>query len=72
MMFEALILVCMSKELKDCSVIEDTRGPYATLERCMDRTTEMSAAMLAFDKNQFVMGARCEPVETPKQQFSAT
>jgi len=72
MMFEALILVCMSGELDDCSIIEDTRGPYSTFERCMDRTIEMSAAMLTFDKHQFVMGARCEPVETPKQQFSAT
>jgi len=72
MMFEALILICMSGELDNCSIIEDTRGPYATLERCMDRTTEMSAAMLSFDKNQFIMGARCEPVETSKPRFSAT
>jgi len=72
MMFEALILLCMSKGLDDCSVIEDIRGPYTTLERCMGRTAEMTADILKFDKNQFVMGARCEPVETSKQQFSAT
>jgi len=72
MMFEALILVCMSTELKDCSVIKDTRGPYATFERCMDRTTEMSAAMLSFERSQLILGARCEPVEGVKRQFSAT
>jgi len=71
-MFEALILVCMSTELKSCSVIEDTRGPYATLSRCMDRTTEMSAAMLTFDKNQLILGARCKPAKSVKRQFSAT
>jgi len=63
MMFEALILVCMSKELKDCSVIEDTRGPYSTFDRCMDRTIEMSAAMLSFDEDQIIMGAKCKPVQ---------
>ena len=71
-MFEALILVCMSTELKSCSVIEDTRGPYATLGRCMDRTTEMSAAMLTFDKNQLILGARCKPTEGVKRQFLET
>ena len=71
-MFEALILVCMSTELKSCSIIEDTRGPYATLGRCMDRTTEMSAAMLTFDKNQLILGARCKPTESVKRQFSET
>ena len=72
MMFEALILVCASVELKDCMVVEDTRGPYATVELCMNRTTEMSAALLAFDEDQFIMGARCEPVDDPERQFSAT
>ncbi len=72
MMFEALILVCMSGELDDCSIIEDTRGPYSTFERCMDRTIEMSAAMLSFDEDQIIMGAKCEPVEDSKQQFLAT
>ena len=71
-MFEALILVCMSTELKSCSIIEDTRGPYATLGRCMDRTTEMSAAMLTFDKNQLILGARCKPTEGVKRQFLET
>ena len=72
MMFEALVLVCASMELENCMVVEDTRGPYATIELCMSRTTEMSAALLAFDEDQFIMGARCDPVEDPKHQFSAT
>tara|TARA_R100000231_G_scaffold9320_2_gene11836 strand:- start:8077 stop:8292 length:216 start_codon:yes stop_codon:yes gene_type:complete len=71
-MFEALVLVCASMELENCMVVEDTRGPYATIELCMSRTTEMSAALLAFDEDQFIMGARCDPVEDPKHQFSAT
>jgi hypothetical protein len=72
MMFEALILICMSGELDDCSIIEDTRGPYPTFERCMDRTIEMSAAMLSFDEDQIIMGAKCKPVQSSKPRFSAT
>jgi len=72
MMFEALILICMSGELDDCSIIEDTRGPYSTFERCMDRTIEMSAAMLSFDEDQIIMGAKCKPVQSSKPRFSAT
>ena len=71
-MFEALILICMSGELDDCSIIEDTRGPYSTFERCMDRTIEMSAAMLSFDEDQIIMGAKCKPVQSSKPRFSAT
>ncbi len=72
MMFEALILICMSGELDNCSIIEDTRGPYSTFERCMDRTIEMSAAMLSFDEDQIIMGAKCKPVQSSKPRFSAT
>ncbi len=72
MMFEALIVVCMSAEQKECAVIEDTRGPYVNARTCADRTVEMSADVLAIDKRYFVVTGRCEPVETTKQQFSAT
>jgi len=72
MMFEALILICMSGELDNCSIIEDTRGPYSTFERCMDRTIEMSAAMLSFDEDQIIMGAKCKPVQSSKPRFLAT
>ena len=72
MMFEALILICFSTEQKNCSVIEDTRGPYATERRCAQRTREMSDDILALGRGFFVKGVRCEAIEDVKRQFSDT
>ena len=72
MMFEALILICFSTEQKNCSVIEDTRGPYTTEKRCAQRTREMSEDILSLDKGFVVKSVRCEAIEDVKRQFSRT
>ena len=72
MMFEALIVICMSTEQKDCSVIEDTRGPYTSERRCAQRTREMSDDILSLDKGYVVKSVRCETIEDIKRQFPRT
>ena len=72
MMFEALIVICMSTEQKNCSVIEDTRGPYTTERRCAQRTREMSDDILTLDRGFVVKSVRCEAIEDVKRQFSDT
>ena len=60
-MFEAMILVCLSGDIQNCFVADDTRGPYAEITECIDRTTEMSAQIMSMNKNHVVMGVRCDP-----------
>ena len=72
MIFEALIVVCMSTEQNDCSVIEDTRGPYTNARACADRVVEMSDAIKAIDKRYVILTGRCEPVEDPQRRFPMT
>ena len=71
-MFEALIVICMSTEQKDCPVIENTRGPYTTERRCAQKTREMSDDILSLDKGFVVKSVRCEAIEDVKRQFSRT
>ena len=61
-MFEAMVLVCLMGDLNNCFAADDTRGPYKTINECIDRTTEMSAQLLTINKNHVVMGVRCDPV----------
>lgn len=65
-MFEAMVLVCMMGDLDNCFAADDTRGPYKTINECIDRTTEMSAQLLIINKNHVVMGVRCDPVKPPE------
>ena len=71
-MFEALIVICVSAEQKNCSVIEDTRGPYNTERRCAQRAREMSDDILTLDREFVVKSVRCETIEDVKRQFSRT
>ena len=62
-MFEAMVLVCLMGDLNNCFAADDTRGPYKTINECIDRTTEMSAQLLTINKDHVVMGVRCDPVK---------
>ena len=72
MMFEALVVVCVSTTRQECAVIEDTRGAYTTARECADRVVEMSADILKIDNRYVIPTGRCEPVDDPERQFSAT
>ena len=65
-MFEAMVLVCLMGDLNNCFAADDTRGPYKTINECIDRTTEMSAQLLMINKNHVVMGVRCDPAKPPE------
>ena len=60
-MFEAMVLVCMMRNLQDCFVADDTRGPYREITECIDRTTEMAAQIITMYEDHVVMGVRCDP-----------
>lgn len=64
-MFEAMVLVCLAGDLDTCFVADDTRGPYKTINECVDRTTEMAAQLLTINKDHIVMGVRCDPAKPP-------
>ena len=72
MMFEALIVVCVSTVQEECAVIEDTRGPYTTARECADRVVEMSDDILTIDRRYVIPTGRCEPVEDPQHRFPMT
>ncbi len=72
MMFEALIVVCVSTAQEECAVIEDTRGPYTTARECADRVVEMSDDILTIDRRYVIPTGRCEPVEDPQHRFPMT
>ena len=61
-MFEAMVLVCLAGDLDNCFAADDTRGPYKTINECIDRTTEMAAALITINEDHVVMGVRCDPV----------
>lgn len=63
-MFEAMVLVCLAGNLETCFAAEDTRGPYKTINECIDRTTEMAAAILTINEDHIVMGVRCDPIKS--------
>ncbi len=44
-MFEVLVLVCLASNPNDCFQIEDTRGPYETKSKCIERSIEMREAI---------------------------
>ena len=72
MMFEALIVVCVSTVQEECAVIEDTRGPYTTARECADRVVEMSDDVLTIDRRYVIPTGRCEPAEDPQYRFPMT
>jgi hypothetical protein len=72
MMFEALVVVCVSMAQQECAIVEDTRGPYITARECADRVVEMSADIRKIDNRYVIPTGRCEPVDDPERQFSAT
>lgn len=65
-MFEAMVLVCMMGNLNDCFAADDTRGPYKTINKCVNRTAEMAAQLLIINEDHVVMGVRCDPVKPPE------
>ena len=72
MMFEALVVVCVSMAQQECAIVEDTRGPYITARECANRVVEMSADILKIDNRYVIPTGRCEPVENPQHRFPMT
>tara|TARA_R110002020_G_scaffold63156_2_gene168573 strand:+ start:1398 stop:1610 length:213 start_codon:yes stop_codon:yes gene_type:complete len=46
-MFEAMVIVCLMNNPNQCKALQDTRGPYKTLEICKERLNEMRADLLS-------------------------
>jgi hypothetical protein len=44
-MFEALVLVCVLNNLDMCQTISDTRGPYITRDKCVQRVYEIASEL---------------------------
>ena len=65
-MFEAMVLVCLASDLDKCFVADDTRGPYKTINQCIDRTTEMTTQLVTINEDHVVMGVRCDPTKPPE------
>ena len=65
-MFEAMVLVCLAGDLNNCFAADDTRGPYKTINQCIDRTTEMAAQLVTINEYHVVMGVRCDPAKPPE------
>jgi hypothetical protein len=63
-MFEALVLVCILHNLDACQTISDTRGPYNTRDKCVQRVYEIASELPKYLPNFIATQYMC--IEQPK------
>jgi len=59
--FTAIVFACTFHITQECLRFEDTRGPYATEERCIERIVEMTANIRSISPEFRVVRTTCVP-----------
>jgi hypothetical protein len=68
-MFEAFVLICaigLPETYGNCEEVKDTRGPYATEQRCKVRVVEILQELPNYRPYSYAKGYRCDKLTTEK------
>jgi hypothetical protein len=68
-MFEAFVLICaigLPETYGNCEEVKDTRGPYATEQRCKVRVVEILQELPNYRPYSYAKGYRCDKLIAEK------
>ena len=68
-MFEAFVLICalgLPETYGNCEEFRDTRGPYATEQKCKVRVVEILQDLPKYRPYSYPKGYRCDKLITEK------
>ena len=59
-MYTAMLLLCYAQTLTNCVQVDDSWGPYRTIEECEARIVDMAAASKKISPYMVAVAAKCD------------